>query len=242
VSVWASRPLVVGHRGGRGVGWPPENTIAAFEQAHRQGAPAVELDVRTCAGGDLVVFHDATLSRLTKGRDERRVSDVSLSELRPLNVPTLEEALLWARSSGVGVNVEMKHDVVDRRALARATARVVRAAGVDALLSSFDPWLLALAGAAAPAIPRALLVHAGQPLWADLLQRIARPPFVLFLHLERTQVEPRALARHLRRGLRMGVWTVNDPREARDLVQVGVASIITDTPGLILNALTLTRN
>jgi glycerophosphoryl diester phosphodiesterase len=50
------------------------------------------------------------------------------------------------------------------------------------------------------------------------------------------------LARYARRGLRLGVWTVNDPREAINLVRLGVASIITDAPGTILKALALTRN
>jgi glycerophosphoryl diester phosphodiesterase len=242
VSVWAATPIVVGHRGGRGEGWPPENTIAAFEQALRQGASAVELDVRPCAGNALVVFHDAGLSRATEGRDGRRVGGVDLGELRAFGVPTLEEALSWARSNGVGVNVEMKHDVTDRAALAWGTVHAVRATRADVLISSFDPLLLALAATAAPALPRALLVRAGQPVWASGVQAAARPPLVAWLHLERTQVEPSALARYARRGLRLGVWTVNDPREAINLVRLGVASIITDAPGTILKALALTRN
>lgn len=226
MSLWKQSPLVVGHRGGRGQGWPPENTIAAFERAREQGARAVELDVRTCGSGEVVVLHDATRA--------------ALAELRGRSVPTLDEALEWARARDVAVNVEMKHDVPGRTAvaaLARATVRIVRAAGADVLLSSFDPRLLALAAAVAPSIPRALLVHSKQARWADAAQRIARPPLVMALHLERTQTDPRALERYRARGLRIGVWTVNDAREARDLVALGVASIITDRPGEILTAL-----
>jgi glycerophosphoryl diester phosphodiesterase len=57
------------------------------------------------------------------------------------------------------------------------------------------------------------------------------------IHLERTQTSPRDLARYLARGLRVGVWTVNDPSEARDLVALGVASIITDDAATMLEAL-----
>jgi glycerophosphoryl diester phosphodiesterase len=211
--------------------------MAAFMRAHQQGALAIELDVRTCAGGEVVVFHDATVSRASEGRDERHVRDVSLSDLRAMGVPTLDEALTWAGSKGVGVNVEMKHDGVDRIVLARKTARSLHATGADVLLSSFDPLLLAMAAARSPRVARALLVRTGQPLWANVLQQVARPPFVDALHIERTQAHP-ALARHLRKGLRLGVWTVNDPREAVHFVRLGVASIITDTPGEILKALT----
>jgi len=222
VSAWSAVPLVVGHRGGRGEGWPRENTIAAFEQARAQGARAIELDVRTC-DGEVVVLHDAP--RVGQG------------QLDP-EVPTLAEALTWARERDVAVNVEMKHDVPDRVRLARATVRIVTSSRADVLLSSFDPMLLAIAGIAAPRLPRALLVHSAQAVWADLLQERIGPPLVQALHLERTQTDPRAVRRYLRRGLRVGVWTVNDLREAADLVALGVATIITDRAGDLLSSLT----
>jgi glycerophosphoryl diester phosphodiesterase len=243
VTLWAAAPLVVGHRGGRGEGWPPENTLEAFERARQQGARAIELDVRTCRGGDVVVFHDVSLARMTGGRAGRCVCDVPAGELRELDlgggarIPALDDALAWARERDVAVNVEMKHDVPDRVGLARATALAVRSAGADVLLSSFDPTLLALAAALAPGVRRALLVHSAQPLWADAVQRLARPPLVHAIHLERTQTAPRALAGYLRKGLRVGVWTVNDPREGVDLVALGAASIITDRAGEMLTAL-----
>src|SRR5580698_7210567 len=175
-SAWASSPLVVGHRGGRGEGWPPENTLASFGQARGQGARAIELDVRPCAGGGVVVFHDDTLARMTGGRDSRRVSDVSEEELVAIDlgqgatIPRLREVLDWARREDVAVNVEMKHDVPRRRRLARDTVEIVRASGADVLLSSFDPVLLALGAAFAPSVERALLTQARQSRWADLLQ------------------------------------------------------------------------
>jgi glycerophosphoryl diester phosphodiesterase len=243
LSVWAGPSLVVGHRGGRGEGWPPENTLAAFERARREGARAIELDIRTCAGGEAIVFHDETLGRMTGDRDPRRVSDVRWEELRGLDlgggasVPALSETLVWARGCGVAVNVEMKHDVPGRLELAREAARAAGASGADVLFSSFDPLLIALVAALAPSLPRALLTHESQARWADALQEAARPPFVRALHVERTQIRAGAVARFRRRGLRVGVWTVNDPEEARELVRLGVASIITDRPGDVLRAL-----
>jgi glycerophosphoryl diester phosphodiesterase len=246
LSAWATSPLVVGHRGGRGEGWPPENTIPAFERARAQGAVAIELDVLMCAGGSVVVFHDDTLERMTGGRDLRPVQHVGLDELGSVDlghgarVPALEDVLSWARRYDIAVNVEMKHGARDRLRLARATVRVVQSSGADVLLSSFDPALLAMTGALAPRICRALLTHARQARWADALQLAVRPPFVQALHLERTQWKGR-LHRYMRRGLRLGAWTVNDPVEARELVRLGVASIITDAPGAILEALELTH-
>jgi glycerophosphoryl diester phosphodiesterase len=242
-SAWASSPLVVGHRGGRGEGWPPENTLPAFAQAKAQGARAIELDVRTCSGGGVVVFHDDTLARMTHGRDGRRVCDVPEEEVlrtdlgQGATVPRLRDVLAWARREDVAVNVEMKHDVPQRRSLARETVAIVRASGADVVLSSFDPLLLALAAAHAPSLPRALLTQRKQRVWVDAFQEAMRPPLVAALHLERTQCQPGIIARCRRRGLRIGVWTVNDPFEARDLVRMGASSIITDHPGAMRSAL-----
>jgi glycerophosphoryl diester phosphodiesterase len=242
-STWASSPLVVGHRGGRGEGWPPENTLSAFTQSRAQGVRAIELDVRTCAGGSVVVFHDETLARMTRGSDTRRVSDVPAEDLLRIDlgqratIPLLADVLAWARREDVAVNVEMKHDVPQRRLLARETVAIAVASGADVVLSSFDPLLLALAAAYRPSLARALLTQHEQRIWADALQETVRPPIVAALHLERTQCHPALLARCRRRGLRVGVWTVNDPSEARDLVRMGAASIITDHPGEILGAL-----
>jgi glycerophosphoryl diester phosphodiesterase len=242
MSAWRTSPLVVGHRGGRGSGWPPENTLPAFDQARRQGARAIELDVRTCAGGTVVVFHDDTLARMTSQRDARRVADVAASELLDVDlggatIPTLDEVLAWARACGVAVNVEMKHSVPARRSFVRATVDAVKASGADVVFSSFDPSLLAIAGAMAPSIPRLFLTEQKAPTWARALQELARRPVFQGLNLERTAADADRVARYRRRGLRVGAWTVNDPDEARELVRVGVASIITDRPSEILSAL-----
>ena len=60
-------PLIIGHRGASAVA--PENTLASFARAFRDGADGIELDVRLARDGVPVVIHDATLSRtrLRKG-------------------------------------------------------------------------------------------------------------------------------------------------------------------------------
>jgi glycerophosphoryl diester phosphodiesterase len=219
--------------------------MEAFERARGSGARAIELDARTCDGGEVVVFHDDTLERMTGGRLWQRVCERSLAALRAVDlvgggrVPTLAEVLDWARDRDVAVNVELKHDVPDRVALARGALRAIRGAGADVCLSSFDPSLLVMAAATSPRVQRALLVHSRQAIWANALQELVRPPLVRALHLERTQTAATALVRYQRRGLRCGVWTVNDAAEARQLVRQGVETLITDAPGTILASLTL---
>ena len=56
-----SRPLIIGHRGASATA--PENTLAAFDQAFKDGADGIELDVRLARDGVPVVIHDASLLR-----------------------------------------------------------------------------------------------------------------------------------------------------------------------------------
>jgi glycerophosphoryl diester phosphodiesterase len=239
------RPLVIGHRGMRRPGLV-ENTLAAFAAAVSEGAGAIELDVRACASGELVVVHDPTLERVTGGVDTRAVADLTLGELERVElvhdggrarVSSLAEVLAFARELGLPVNVELKRDAPNRAEIVRAAARLL--GGWDpahaVLVSSFDPVMLAGLAALSPRVPRAILVH--RTRWHLLHAGLALPLGAGAVHLARTLTRP-DLVRSLRaRGLLVNVWTVNDASEARDLAALGVDGIITDAPGEMRAAL-----
>jgi glycerophosphoryl diester phosphodiesterase len=238
----AARPLIIGHRGVRRAG-VVENTLPAFEAAAREGAEALELDVRVCASGELVVVHDPTLARITEGADPRAVTDLPLTELARVALPggarvsPLAEVLAFARERRLAVNVELKRDAPSRPAIVRAAARLLRswdpAHGI--LVSSFDPAMLLALRRLAPHVPAALLVH--RTPWHLVATTLSGPFGADAVHLERTLTRP-DLVRSLRaRGLVLNVWTVNDPGEARDLAALGVDGIITDDPAGIIAAL-----
>ncbi|AUX24315.1 glycerophosphoryl diester phosphodiesterase [Sorangium cellulosum] len=238
----ARAPLLIGHRGVRGEGAPPENTLAAFEEAAAQGADAIELDVRVCGSGEVVALHDPDLARVTGGADPRAAAALPWDELRRVDlggerVPLLAEALAFARGRRLAVNVEMKRDVPDRAAVVLATARLLRAWDPRhaVLVSSFDPVMLASFGLMAPAVPRALLVHRSR--YHDAAVRL--PPVLgsFAAHIERTIASPERIALLQRAGRVVNVWTVNDPGEARDLAALGVDGLITDAPRRIRDAL-----
>lgn len=118
----------------------PENTRGAFRAAAAH-ADLIELDVRRCGSGELVVFHDDTLDRLLGVPGT--VAETDLADLRSYSVldstervPTLAEALA-AIPDDTGVNVELKETGI--------AADVADAcAGVDneILVSSFSETAL----------------------------------------------------------------------------------------------------
>lgn len=231
----AGRPAIVGHRGVRGT--RPENTLAAIREAKRQGADAVEIDVRPCASGEVVVFHDVDLARIG-GRPEA-IADMSFAELRRVDagegeqIPLLEEVLETALAAGMGVNVEIKHDTPDRVVTARAVARVLGRwdKRIDLVVSSFEPAVLALHRALVSRVPHALLVH--ESTYHDWALRVARAADGV--HLEKSLAVPARVRPFVEKSF-VNVWTINDPVEARRVFAMGVGAVITDEPERIASA------
>src|SRR3990167_6259327 len=87
--------LAIGHRGFAGK--YQENSLQAFDQASKLGVDGVELDVWVCKTGELVVYHDRMLERLT--HVSAKISDQTFAQLRKLKlpngakIPTLNEVL-----------------------------------------------------------------------------------------------------------------------------------------------------
>ena len=75
----------------------PENTIAAFKDAAAAGADVIELDVWLTADNRVVVHHDETLLRMTRGMCSSAITDVNYSDL-PLISPCEEQS---ARCIGI---------------------------------------------------------------------------------------------------------------------------------------------
>lgn len=226
--------IVLGHRGGRGPGWPAENSLEAFERALEEGADGVELDVRLCASGEPVVFHDVSFARMTHDEDRRLVHAVSLRDLPKLDggldIPQLEETL--ERLRGRIVNVEVKSDVPSRLALVRAVARAVgRTTGVEIIVSSFDPVVVLACSVLAPRTPRALLIGGARLASLATMLPLALWPAIEAVHLDAATITAARVRRLHSAGLRVVAWTVNDARRANELATMGVDWLISDEPG-----------
>jgi glycerophosphoryl diester phosphodiesterase len=101
--------IKVGHRGA--MGYEPENTLLSFQKAIDIGADMIELDVRLCKSGELVVMHDSTVDRMTDGHGH--IKNLTLIELKGLNepknqrIPTLGEVLDLVDKK-IKVDIEIK--------------------------------------------------------------------------------------------------------------------------------------
>ena len=101
--------LNIGHRGARG--HIAENTLESIQKAIDLNVDGVEIDVFRCASGEIVVFHDKELSRLTNSNGF--IEDTTLDSLNHIlvegkyKIPTLEEVLELINGD-ILLNVELK--------------------------------------------------------------------------------------------------------------------------------------
>ncbi|PSP69757.1 glycerophosphodiester phosphodiesterase [Halobacteriales archaeon QH_8_67_27] len=207
----------IAHRGFCGVN--PENTVPAVEDAV-QRADAVEVDVRICGSGELVVCHDETVDRTTDGSGD--VSAHTAAELSALSVegsdagvPTFE-AVVDVIPDGVTLHAELKE-----RGTAQAVESVVTEAGCETVVSSFLPG--AVAEVAKP--PTALAVSA-----ADGALERATELGCSMVHPKLDACDPELVERAHDAGLTVNAWTVVDPAETAELRDAGADGVITDFP------------
>jgi glycerophosphoryl diester phosphodiesterase len=228
---------VIAHRGASAAAL--ENTLTAFRLAREQGADGVELDVLRCASGEVVVFHDDDLTRLAHRPGELRALDwdelqkVELDggEHMPLLSQVLEEL-----GPDLLVNVELKSPPTWRTrvrddGLAASVAELLRRHAIEerALVSSFDPLLLARFRARSPTVATGLLFASDQ---SRPLREAWVAPFIAptALHPEAALVDAIAMRGWRARGYAIHVWTVDAPAELRCLGALGVDAVITNRP------------
>ena len=223
------RPLLVGHRGTRGV--EPENTLSAFRRALDDGLDGIEFDVQRSLDGALVLVHDEVVGG-------RPVAEQSLARLRE-HLPELAtlDALLELAQAYPGrlLNLEIKASRWRTRGLERAVVRSLRRAAMTdrVLVSSFNPLSVARVRVLDPSLRVALLYDE-----STVRMRGGRPRpgwlHVDALHPRYPLVSEGLVREAHARGVAVNVWTVNDPDAMRALDAAGVDAIMGDDPSRLL--------
>lgn len=122
----------------------PENTLEAFRAAAElDGITGIELDIQLTSDGEMVVFHDENLRRVT--HIDRNVRGCMLAEIKniaiPANdgkycsIPTLEEVLVmmkpYCESRGILINIELKTSIIRYDGIESKAYEIVRKYGME---------------------------------------------------------------------------------------------------------------
>jgi len=231
---------IIAHRGASGAA--PENTMAAFERAIADGADWIELDVQENADGTVVVAHDSDFMKVAHvGLKVWNATDFDLEsidigsrfapEFGDQRTPTLRQVLERARGE-IGVVIELKYYGHDRELESRVVDLVDEAdMGSEIKLMSLSRDGLDKAGALRPGWTRGLLatVSIGDLTRLD----------VDFLALNSAAATQSQIRLAHRRGMKVYVWTINDPVQMSVMLSRGADGIITDEPALARQVLLL---
>jgi glycerophosphoryl diester phosphodiesterase len=255
------RPIVVAHRGFSKIA--PENTLPAFQFAVTAGADLVELDYHHSKDGVPVVIHDPTLDRTTdaiklRGGTKIKVADKTLAEIKTLDagswldakykgarIPTLVEALDMIQSSG-GMTV-IEHKAGD----AATCVKILREKNLinQLVVHSFHWDYLRDFHKLAP---EQVLIALGPPgthedgtklsseekflsaKWLDGMKDTGAHA----VHWNQNVTKESVKLAH-KRGLKVWIYTIDDPALANQLLDMGVDGITSNNTSLIWKTLAL---
>jgi glycerophosphoryl diester phosphodiesterase len=234
-------PFLIGHRG-----FPEaarENTPQSFEAALEAGCDGVELDVRLTRDRVPVVHHDEI------ARAPSRALKLAETDWRELEgrwfegpagayaIHRLEEVLEGLRGRAL-INVEVKPPGESRHTVAAevtaAALETVRPRE-SVLVSSFDTRFLESLRRRDASVLLAFLFSGRKDL--DHLEEEEIVDSLTALNPRHDLVNGKLMKRAEKRRLAVHAWTVDDPREARRVVELGVTSVITNRPDLLGGAI-----
>ena len=235
--------MIQAHRGASA--YLPENTLEAFSLAIEQGADCIEMDVHLTKDGHIVVAHDARLERVSDGTGY--INDHTLEELKSLNfsvlfpgcpkyrIPTLSEAFTLIQPTALSMNIELKsierlYPELPEKLIAMADEYGM---GERIIYSSFNHYALLEIKKLNASAKTGLLYEMGMVdpwVYANYVHADAiHPHYFIIASLPET-------VKHCHtHGIKVNVWTVDDPRTAELMLQCGVDGIITNKPDIAVS-------
>lgn len=235
-------PLALAHQGGGAE--ETENSAAAFANAHRLGYRHLDIDLQVTSDGVLVAFHDDTMDRLIGL--EGSVADRTWTELSEARLPNGEplarfDDLLDAHPDAFW-NIEVKSDQATNPVVA-----TVRSRSLDerVCLNTFSDLRMWKVRKAAGDLSPAYSTPIGATLWLKVTSYLPFLPWWISADATQAPIEDRGIPvldqRFVQRahdvGLRVIVWTIDEPDEMHRLLDIGVDGILTDAPSVLKSVL-----
>jgi glycerophosphoryl diester phosphodiesterase len=210
----------------------PENTMAAIKKAIENKADFVEIDVQETKDGEVVIFHDKNLKRIT-GLN-KNVYDVNYGEMKELDagswfgqefyeekIPTLQQVIDYTKGK-IKLNIELK-ERNGKKSIAQKVVDIINRNNIikSCVVTSLDYNLLQK---------------------VELLNSDIRTGYIMFFaigdinsikgvdfySIEESYVDENFVVKAHLMNRDVHVWTVNDSKKMREIIEMGVDNIITD--------------
>ena len=233
-------PIPFAHRGGAGVF--PENTMPAFQNAVDMGYAYLETDVHASKDGKVFAFHDDSLDRVTDHIG--KISNLTSKEISKIEIngfakiPSLSELL--ETFPEVKINIDPKTDSVVTPLInllkhTNSVSRVCIGSFSDKRIKQVRKELGS--GLCVSAGPKAVMKFlAGKFRFSQSI------PDYHCLQVPQRSGPVRIITHDFvnkahSKGLQVHVWTIDDPKEMSELLDLGVDGLMTDEPAILKNVL-----
>jgi glycerophosphoryl diester phosphodiesterase len=223
----------IGHRGAKG--HLTENTLESISLALEMGIDGIEVDVHLCASGELVVFHDYTLDRLSDGSGE--VATKTYKQLQEFTlkggykIPLLTEVLNLIEGK-CSINIELKGQHTAKGTCSIISMFIDKGWEYSSILvSSFQENELLEVKKINSNILIAILSKASVDEaieWGKVLNATA-------IHPSLGIITRQSVVDAHNQGFNVNVWTVNEPEDIERMIEFGVDGIISDYPDRLIS-------
>ncbi|MFA6098575.1 MAG: glycerophosphodiester phosphodiesterase family protein [Patescibacteria group bacterium] len=219
----------IGHRGA--AGYAPENTLLSIKKALELKVDAIEFDIHRCQTGELVVIHDEKVDRTTDGSGE--IVRMSLEKIKTFDaglgekIPTLDEVLDLIDGKSK-VNIELKGKGT-AKPLADLIVKKIASKKwelSDFIVSSFDRPKLEQFHGLAPDIWTGIIYTRPRLFFLQKAKKIG----VKSIHLSKKFVSRKITEKIHLAGLKLFIYTVNEPDEIKKIRQLSVDGIFSNFP------------
>jgi len=251
-----NKPLIIAHRGASALA--PENTLAAFRKALADGADGVEFDVRLTKDGEVVVFHDATLRRLSDQKS--LVSSLTAAELQKIDVgswfarrgktdadedfsgetiPTLIQLLDFLKDFKGLIYIELKCRESEIEKLSGAVCEIISHSHLlpQIIVKSFQ---LEVIPAVRKFCPQAKTAALFAPKIMTILRKgkslvnIADELGADMLSVHFSLATRKLMKKAEKLNLPVTIWTADNPRWIKRAFDLGLFAVITNNPAILL--------
>lgn len=245
----AAEPFIVAHRGASHDA--PENTLPAFELAWQQGADAIEGDFHLTRDGRIICVHDFDTLRVSGSK--KIVKDSTLGELRALDagawfkprwkgtrMPAFSEVAATVPDHGkFFVEVKCGPEIVP------VLLEELKSSGLKVpqiVVISFNAEVIRAIKEKAPAYKACWLSSFAKsnpldPTTASVLETLRATKADGFSSRADTRLSPAYVNAIKSAGFEYHCWTVDDPKTARNFLNLGALSITTNRPAFLREAL-----
>ena len=236
-----NKPLIISHRGD--TKQYVENTITAAEKSIELGATGLEIDVRQCGSGEIVVFHDFSLKRMFNKNGY--VGRTDYKELKNYNYlkdenPTeytidLLDEFLDKFKNNIRINLDAKTIHFFDFEFADQLISIIKNHHLfhSIWISCFNPFLLQILKMKSKNIQTGYLFH--KTAWLHTLYDKICYTDAWHPHFE--VVNDRFLKTAKSLGKKIFVWTVNDKNTVKRIKNTSIDGIITDDVKLMAEIL-----